>query len=110
MKLKLIDQFLNDVSECGLFFNNATRVYYECFMLLHENGYDVKMTTKGEPQLTFCQDKAIVALVDEAYEAAFVHIRSKADVERKLEEHAIRMKEQREEMERYYATNSTAFD
>lgn len=107
MKEQLIEQFLKDVSDCGLYFNNARRVKHECLALLAENGYPVLMTTKGEPQFEFLQDKKVIALVNEAYEAAFTYIRSRPGVEQKLQEQALRLEKQRESEARYYEKYGT---
>jgi len=108
MKEQLIEQFLKDVSDCGLYFNNALRVYDECLMILFENGYHVLMTTSGEPQLKCFQDKKTLALIDEAHEAAFTYIRSRPGVEQKLLEQAKILEKQRLAEARYYEKHGTA--
>ena len=108
MKEQLIEQFLKDVSDCGLYFNNARRVYDECLTILFENGYHVLMTTSGEPQLTCFQDKKTLALIDEAHEAAFTYIRSRSGVEQKLLEQAKILEKQRLAEARYYEKHGTA--
>lgn len=107
MKDQLIEQFLKDVSDCGLYFNNAYRVKHECLMILFENGYHVLLTTKGEPQLTCFQDKKTLALIDEAHEAAFTYIRSRPGVEQKLQEEALALEEQYQAQARYYQQHGT---
>lgn len=107
MKNTLIEQFLKDVSDCGLYFNNAHRVYDECLTILFENGYHVLMTKNGEPQLACFQDKKTLALIDEAYEAAFTYIRTRPDVEQKLQEQAKSLKQQRLAEARYYEKHGT---
>ena len=107
MKEQLIEQFLKDVSDCGLYFNNALRVYDECLTILFENGYHVLMTTSGEPQLKCFQDKKTLALIDEAHEAAFTYIRTRPGVEQKLLEQARSLEVQRQSAERYYQQHGT---
>ena len=107
MKNELIELFLKDVTECGLYFNNAIRVKHECLALLAENGYPVLMTTKGEPQFEFLQDKQVLALVNEAYEAAFTYIRTRAGAEEKLRANLKRLDEQRKAEARYYEKHGT---
>lgn len=105
---KLIEQFLKDVSDCGLYFNNALRVYDECLTILFENGYHVLMTTSGEPQLKCFQDKKTLALIDEAHEAAFTYIRTRPDVEEKKQKLAESLERQRKAEARYYEKHGTA--
>ena len=107
MKNTLIEQFLKDVSDCGLYFNNAHRVYDECLTILFENGYHVLMTTSGEPQLKCFQDKKTLALIDEAHEAAFIYIRTRAGAEEKLRANLERLDEQRKAEARYYEKHGT---
>lgn len=111
MKEQLIEQFLNDVSDCGLYFNNARRVYDECYLLLKEAGHPVKVVDNprspfhGNPQLE--QDTNITVMVDEAHEAAFTYIRSRPGVEQKLQEQAKSLEAQRQSAERYYQKHGT---
>lgn len=111
MKEQLIEQFLKDVSDCGLYFNNARRVYDECYLLLKDAGYPVNVVDNprspfhGNPQLE--QDPKVTMLVDEAYEAAFTYIRTRPDVEQKLQEHAKSLEQQRVSEERYYQKHGT---
>ena len=107
MKNTLIEQFLKDVSDCGLYFNNAQRVYDECLTILFENGYHVLMTTSGEPQLKCFQDKKTLALIDEAHEAAFCYIRTRPGIEEKMKELAVSLEVQRQSAERYYQQHGT---
>lgn len=107
MKLQLINQFMKDVSDCGLYFNNAHRVYDECLTILFENGYHVLMTTSGEPQLKCFQDKKTLALIDEAHEAAFTYIRSRPDTKRRMAEEFERLEQDRRAAERYYEKHGT---
>ena len=111
MKERLIEQFLKDVSDCGLYFNNARRVYDECYLLLKEAGYAVRVVDNprspfhGTPQLE--QDTKITMLVDEAYEAAFTYIRTRPDVEEKKQKLAESLESQRKSAERYYQKYGT---
>ena len=107
MKLELINQFMKDVSDCGLYFNNARRVYHECLELLYKNGYDVRVTPKGEPLMSFNQDKKILMLIDEAHEAAFTYIRSRPDTKRRMVEEFERLEQDRKAAEKYYQKYGT---
>ena len=111
MKNKLINQFLQDVSSCGLFFNNALRVYDECYLILKEAGYPVRTVEAidspffGTP--LFEQDPKVVKMVDEAHEAAFSYIRSRPDTEKKLQELSDSLERQQQAAERYYQKHGT---
>jgi len=111
MKLQLIDLFLNDVTDCGLYFKNTTRVYHECLELLAQNGYPVILSTgeatKGEPILTCFQPKELIMMIDEAREAAFIHVRTRKDAEEKLRANLKRLDEQRKAEARYYEKHGT---
>lgn len=98
---------MKDVSDCGLYFNNARRVYHECLELLYKNGYDVRVTPKGEPLMSFNQDKKILMLIDEAHEAAFTYIRTRPNVEERKQELAESLERQRKSAERYYQKYGT---
>ena len=110
MKEILIKQYLKDVTDCGLYFCNALRVRHECLGILFDNGYDVAMTTKGEPQLPYCQKKEILDVVYEAESEAFNEIRNRPGVREKLEEQAKRLAKQEEACANYYLKNDTRLD
>lgn len=111
MKEQLIEQFLKDVSDCGLYFNNARRVYAECYLLLKEADYPVKVVDNprspfhGTPQLE--QDPKVTMLIDEAYEAALTYIRTRKGAEEKLRANLKRLDEQRKAEARYYEKHGT---
>lgn len=111
MKKLLVEQFIKDVSDCGLYFNNAQRVYSECLSILAEHGFPVIISkgeaTKGEPILTCFQPKELVKMIDEAHGYAFEYIRSQPDVKRKMAEQFERLQRDRQSAERYYQEYST---
>lgn len=111
MKKLLVAQFIKDVSDCGLYFNNAQRVYSECLSILAEHGFPVIISkgeaTKGEPILTCFQPKELVKMIDEAFAYAFKYIRSQPDVKRKMAEQAVRFEQDRQSAERYYQKHGT---
>ena len=107
----LVEQFVKDVTDCGLYFNNAQRVKHECLSILAEHGYPVIISkgeeTMGEPILMCFQPKELVKMIDEAHQYAFTYIRSQQGVEQKLQEEAQVLEEQEESCARYYQKHGT---